>query len=164
MHLQESTLFDLNLGVTQNVAQCPLHHKTYEPAKFEVVMFNGLGGYAFTRKYIMWPWPWGQCRTKCCPVPSLSCVIYAHIIWPLTLTQGHINVAQYRLHHVSYTPTKFTNSKWVWSGNTTITNCSQHCGVARKSHSTITRHQEDTLSKATSSLFPIKMIAILEWT
>ena len=32
------------------------------------------------------------------------------------------------------------------------------------SQSTITRHQEDKLSKATSSLFPIKMIAILEWT
>ena len=28
----------------------------------------------------------------------------------------------------------------------------------------ITRHQEDKLSKAISSLFPIKMIAILEWT
>ena len=37
-------------------------------------------------------------------------------------------------------------------------------GTARKSRSTITRHQEDKLSKATSSLFPIKMIAILEWT
>ena len=35
---------------------------------------------------------------------------------------------------------------------------------ARKSHSTITRHQEDKLSKATSSLFPIKTIAILERT
>ena len=34
----------------------------------------------------------------------------------------------------------------------------------RKSRSTITRHQEDKLSKAISSLFPIKMIAILEWT
>ena len=28
---------------------------------------------------------------------------------------------------------------------------------------TITRHQEDKSSKATSSLFPIKMIAMLEW-
>ena len=37
-------------------------------------------------------------------------------------------------------------------------------GTQRKSRSTITRHQEDKLSKATSSLFPIKMIAILEWT
>ena len=37
-------------------------------------------------------------------------------------------------------------------------------GTVRKSRSTITRHQEDKLSKATSSLFPIKMIAILEWT
>ena len=34
----------------------------------------------------------------------------------------------------------------------------------RKSRSTITRHQEDKLSKAISSLFPTKMIAILEWT
>ena len=37
-------------------------------------------------------------------------------------------------------------------------------GTTRKSHTTITRHQEDKLSKATSSLFPIKMIAKLEWT
>ena len=37
-------------------------------------------------------------------------------------------------------------------------------GTARKNHSTITRHQKDKLSKAISSLFPIKMIAILEWT
>ena len=36
--------------------------------------------------------------------------------------------------------------------------------VDRKSHTTITRHQEDKLSKATSSLFPIKMIAKLEET
>ena len=56
------------------------------------------------------------------------------------------------------------NSKWVWSGNTTITNRRQPRGTARKSRSTFTRHQEDKLSKATSSLFPIKMIAILEWT
>ena len=54
------------------------------------------------------------------------------------------------------------NSKWVWSGNTTITKCRQTHGTARKSHTTITRHQEDKLSKATSSLFPIKMIAKLE--
>ena len=53
--------------------------------------------------------------------------------------------------------------KWVWSGNTTITNRRQPHGTARKSHSTITRHQEDKLSKTlyayhigflTSSLSP----------
>ena len=32
------------------------------------------------------------------------------------------------------------------------------------SHTTITRHLEDKQSKATSSLFPIKVIAKLEWT
>ena len=31
-------------------------------------------------------------------------------------------------------------------------------------HETPGRHQEDKQSKATSSLFPIKMIAKLEWT
>ena len=56
------------------------------------------------------------------------------------------------------------NSKWVWSGNTTITNCRQTCGIVRKSHITIAGHQEDKQSKAISSLFPIKMIAKLELT
>ena len=48
--------------------------------------------------------------------------------------------------------TLYKNSKWVWSGNTTVTNCRQTHGTARKSHATITRHQEDKLSRATSSL------------
>ena len=50
--------------------------------------------------------------------------------------------------------TFYKNSKWVWSGKNTITNCRQTHGTARKSHTTITRHQEDKLSKA----------AKLEWT
>ena len=56
------------------------------------------------------------------------------------------------------------NSKWVWSGNTTIKNFRLTHGTARKSHTTITRRQEDKLSKETSPLFPIKMIAKLEGT
>ena len=47
---------------------------------------------------------------------------------------------------------------------TQITNRRQPHGTARKSHTTITRHQEDKLSKAISSLFLIKMTAKLEWT
>ena len=42
-----------------------------------------------------------------------------------------------------------------------MTNRRQPCDTARKSSSTITRHQDHKLGKATSSLFPIKMIAIL---
>ena len=55
MHLQENTLFDLNLGgkVTEDVAQYPLHHVTYVPATCEVASSNGLGRDAFTRKYII---------------------------------------------------------------------------------------------------------------
>ena len=40
--------------------------------------------------------------------------------------------------------------------------CIQNRDTARKSHITITRHQEDKLNKATISFIPIKMIAILE--
>ena len=42
----------LEVKVTCNVGQYPLHIMTYAPAKFVVATFNGLGGYAFTRKYI----------------------------------------------------------------------------------------------------------------
>ena len=42
MHLQENTVFDLDLGikVTQDVAQHPLHNVTYAFAKFVVATFN----------------------------------------------------------------------------------------------------------------------------
>ena len=39
-------VFDLDHGVTQNIAQY-LYHVTYAPAKFEVAMSNGLGGDEF---------------------------------------------------------------------------------------------------------------------
>ena len=53
MHLQESTLFDLDLQVkvALNVAQCSLHHVTYASTEFEVTMSKALGGEAFTRKF-----------------------------------------------------------------------------------------------------------------
>ena len=67
MHLNENTLFDLDLWikVTQDVAQYPLHHVTYSDSKFEVATSNSLGGDAFTSKYTIWLWPWGQGHTKC---------------------------------------------------------------------------------------------------
>ena len=39
MLLQENTSFDLDLGVkvTQNVAECPLNHVFYQPAKFAII-------------------------------------------------------------------------------------------------------------------------------
>ena len=49
-HFQENTLYDLD---TQDVAQYPLHHMTYAPAKFEVAMSNSLGEDILTRKYII---------------------------------------------------------------------------------------------------------------
>ena len=56
------------------------------------------------------------------------------------------------------------NSKWVWSGNTTITNCRQTHGIVRKIHTKIRRHKTNKAKQPSLSLFPIKMVAKLEWT
>ena len=55
MDLQESTLYNLDLGVkvTQNVAQWLPHHVTKAPANFEVAMSIGSEEDAFTKKYII---------------------------------------------------------------------------------------------------------------
>ena len=54
-HLQESTYLTLTLEIkiTQNVAQYPLHYVNYAPAKFEAATSNSLGADAFTIKYII---------------------------------------------------------------------------------------------------------------
>ena len=55
MHLQEKTVFDLDLAaqITQDVAQYPLHHVTYALVKFRVATSNGLEGDTLTIKYII---------------------------------------------------------------------------------------------------------------
>ena len=64
-------------------SQIPAFDLTKTSVKFEVATSNGLGGDAFTRKYI---------------IPLLT----------LTVGQGQTqNVAQYPLHHMTYTPAKF---------------------------------------------------------
>ena len=87
IHLQENTLFDLDLGVkvTQNVAQYPRHHVTYAPPKFDIATSHGCGGDAFARKYI-------KCHdldiqvkvtrnVAQCPVPSTSCDLCTYRVW-----------------------------------------------------------------------------------
>ena len=55
MHLQENTVFDLDLSikVTHDIANYPLSHMTYVHVKIKVATSKGLGGDAFTRKYII---------------------------------------------------------------------------------------------------------------
>ena len=84
MHLQENTLFDLDLWVkvTRNVAQCPLHHVPYVHTEFEVTTSKGLGGG----------------RTS----------IIQYLTFDLDLgVKVTQNFAQYPLHHVTYAATKF---------------------------------------------------------
>ena len=83
MHLQENTLYDLNLlvvKVTQNVVQYPPIHMTYAPAKFEAASFNSLGEDGFTKS-----------------------TLYV-LDFGVKVTQ---NVAQYHPHHVSHAPANF---------------------------------------------------------
>ena len=116
---------------------------TFAPAKFEVAMSNSLGEDAFTRKYIIWPWPSGQGHTKCCPVPSTSCDLCTYRVWSyyiksfrrrriykkiqcvifdldigVKVTQ---DVAQYPLHHVTYPATKFEVARSNRLGGDTFT-------------------------------------------
>ena len=97
MHLQESTLFDLDfqVNVTLKVAQCPLHHVTYTPTEFEATTSKALGGEAFTRKFQ-----------------------YLTSDLDLKITQ---NVAQYPLHHVTYPATKFEVARSNRLGGDTFT-------------------------------------------
>ena len=102
---------------------------TFAPAKFEGATSNSLGEDAFTRKYIIWPWPSGQGHTKCCPVPSTSCDLCTYRVWSYYIKSFRRrsiykkiqyltfdldlgvkviqNVAQYPQHHVTYSATKF---------------------------------------------------------
>ena len=99
MHLQESTLFDLDLQVkvTLNVAQCPLHHVTFAPTEFEVTTSKASGGEAFTKKiqYLTFDLDLG-----------------------VKVTQ---NVAKYPLHHVAYPATKFEVARSNRLGRDTFT-------------------------------------------
>ena len=76
MHLQEIRYLILDLGtnVTWDIAQYPLLHVTYVPAKFD-----SLGGGAFTRKYIIWFLILGH--TKHCLVPSTPCDVCTCKAW-----------------------------------------------------------------------------------
>ena len=116
---------------------------TFAPAKFEVATSNSYREDAFTRKYIIWPWPSGQGHTKCCPVPSTSCDLCTYRVWSyyvksfrrrsiykkiqyltfdldlgVKVTQ---NVAQYPLHHVTYPATKFAVARSNLLGGDTFT-------------------------------------------
>ena len=113
---------------------------TFAPAKFEGATSNSLGEDAFTRKYIIWPWPSGQGHTKCCPVPFTSCDLCTYRVWSyyiksfrrsiykksqyLTFDLGVKviqNVAQYSLHHTTYSATKFEVARSNRLGGDTFT-------------------------------------------
>ena len=106
MHLQENTLYDLDLvvNVTQNVVQYPANHLPFAPDKYEVATPNSLGEDGFTRKYIIWPWPWGQRHTKCCPVASTSCDLCTCQLWSCYVRWFRRRCIYYKIHYLTLTP------------------------------------------------------------
>ena len=92
MHLQENTLFDLDLWVkvTLYVAQCPLHHVTYAHTEFE-----------FTTS-------------------KASYKKIQYLIFDLDLGVTR-NDGQYPLHHVTYSATKFEVAMSYRLGGDTFT-------------------------------------------
>ena len=113
-----------------------LHSTLYIMWPMHIATSNSLRGGAFTRKYILWPWPWSH--MKRCPVPSTLCDLCTCKVWSCYiqrfrrryiykkihyLTFGHDlgvevswNIAQYPLHYVTYATAKFevamSNSLW----------------------------------------------------
>ena len=95
MHLQENTLYDLDLvvKVTQNVVQCPPNHMTYAPAKFEVSTSNSLED--------------GLQESK---------------LYNLDLgVKVTLNVAKYHPHHMTYAPVNFEVAMSNGSGEDSFT-------------------------------------------
>ena len=117
MHLQEKKFFDLDLGLTWNVAQYPLHYVTYAPAKSEVATSN-----RFRRRYIY---------------KKIHYLTFGHDLG----VEMSWNIAQYPLHYVTYATAKFevamSNSLWgdAFSRKYIIWSCpwsqghTKHCPV-----------------------------------
>ena len=84
----------MKVKVTQNVAQCPLHHVTYAPTEFEVTTLKALGGEPLQENSIF------------------------YLDLGVKVTQ---NVAQYPLHHVTYPATKFEVARSNRLGGDTFT-------------------------------------------
>ena len=71
--------------------QYPRLHVTYTLAKFDIATSHGYKEDAFTRKYIIWPWPSGTLFN----------------LWPWPWVKVTRNVFQYPLHCVTYSATTF---------------------------------------------------------
>ena len=102
-------------GQTRNVAQSPLHHMTYAPAKFEAAMSNGLGGNSFTRtiwsdldpreinslrnvaQYPLHQMPLCICKVWSCYVQRFrrKCIYKKYLIWSWTKVKVTWNIALY---------------------------------------------------------------------
>ena len=82
MHLQENTLYDLDLGPSSYKMLPSILHILWPTYLQNLKLLRlSLGKAALTRNDIIWTWHRVQDRVKCCPVPSISCDIYSCKVW-----------------------------------------------------------------------------------
>ena len=102
---------------------CQLPSTSSDLCTCKVATSSGLGGDAFTRKYIIWPW---VKISQFIPVPSTSCDLCSCKVWSLQFRSKCIykkihyltfdprsrlhNAAQYSLHRVAYVQLKVVTS------------------------------------------------------
>ena len=65
-------------------------------------MSDRLGGDAFTRKFNIWPWPWGQGHTKCCPVPSTSCDLFSYKVLSCYVEPFRRRYIYKKIHYLTF--------------------------------------------------------------
>ena len=121
-HLKGNTLFDKGPRPHEILPMYPRYHVTYalllRPMVKEKIHIHENTLFDLDHVVIIWPWTWGQCHTKCCPAPSTSCDLCTYRVWSNLVQRFRRrciyknihyltrNVAQYPLHHMTYSAAK----------------------------------------------------------
>ena len=105
MHLQENTLYDLDLvvKVTQNVVQCPPNHILCTCKIWSCYVKQFRRRWIYKKVHFM-TWPSGQGHTKCCPVPSTSCDLCTWELWSCYVQWFRRRCIYKKIHYLTSTP------------------------------------------------------------
>ena len=96
--LKENAFFDLDIKVTQNIAQHPLHHVTYLPAKVKVAK-----SYSLWRKHIIGPLTLTSGKLKKCQVLPTSCDLCSCKVWSCYIKRFKRRCIYMKIHYLTLT-------------------------------------------------------------
>ena len=110
MYLQKLhyLIFDLDVWVTHNIVQYPLHHVIYAPTKFEYVQFMSK---CINTEYPLHHLTYVPAKFKPALSKGLWMYLQENTLYELDLgVRVMRNVFQYPSHHVTYAPATFEDS------------------------------------------------------